>query len=278
MLSRGLRHASTRVASGGRPPVALVVGAGDATGSAIARRFAHEGLAVAVVRRPQGKEALEQLAASIRADGGHAKAYPVDARQEKAVEDLVDAVEADLGPIEVLIHNIGANVRFKLADTSARVFYKVWEMATFSAFLTSRAVSVRMQARGRGTVILTGATASMRGSPGFCAFSSAMMGKRALAQAMATELGPQGVHVVHCVVDGPIETAFVRGIMGDSAFEAHAQDEKLLRPDAIAETYVQLWKQPRCAWTHEIDLRPYAEPLWWSGGGAVAGAPPSAKL
>lgn len=233
----------------------LVIGAGDATGGAIARRFAHEGLVACVVRR-QG-ERLTPLVDSITAAGGKAVAFGADARDEEQVTALVERIEREIGPIEVAIFNIGANVRFPLAETTARVFRKVWEMACFAGFLTGRAVAGPMQARGRGTILFTGATASLRGGSGFAAFAAAKFGLRALAQSMARELGPEGIHVAHIVVDGAIDTAWI----AENFPERHALKGRdgILDPEHIAETYWQIHRQPRSAWTHELDLRPWIE-------------------
>jgi NAD(P)-dependent dehydrogenase (short-subunit alcohol dehydrogenase family) len=187
---------------------ALIVGAGDATGGAIARRFAREGFTACVTRRNVDK--LAPLMARIEADGGKARAFGSDARKEEAMVALVDTIEREVGPVEVAVFNIGANVRFPIRETTARVYFKVWEMACFAGFLMGREVARVMVPRGRGTILFTGATASMRGSIGFAAFSGAKHGLRALAQSMARELGPQGVHVAHVVIDGAIDTEFIR--------------------------------------------------------------------
>jgi NAD(P)-dependent dehydrogenase (short-subunit alcohol dehydrogenase family) len=236
---------------------ALVVGAGDATGGAIARAFAREGLTACVNRRARNADQLEALAQSIRDEGYRACAYPGDARIEVEVANMVEAIERDIGPIDVAVFNIGANVRFNVTDTSAQVYRKVWEMATFAGFLMGREVAKRMVERQAGTIIFTGATASVRGGAGFSAFSGAKAALRMLAQSMARELGPQNIHVAHSIIDGGIDTDFIRSIRPDFA-EAKAQD-LVLSPDAIAEQYVMLHNQHRSAWTHELDLRPWGE-------------------
>jgi NAD(P)-dependent dehydrogenase (short-subunit alcohol dehydrogenase family) len=233
----------------------IVVGAGDALGGAIARRFAREGYAAVIVRRHADQ--LEQLVAAIRADGGEAHPFGVDARQEDQIVALFDRVEAEIAPVEVCIFNIGANVRFPIADTTARVFTKVWEMACFAGFLTGREAARRMTPRGRGTILFTGATASVRGREGFAAFSAAKHGLRALAQSMARELGPKGVHVAHTIIDGAIDTAWI----AENFPERYAMkaEDGILNPAHIADAYWSLHAQPRDAWTHELDLRPWME-------------------
>ncbi|MFA5121808.1 SDR family oxidoreductase [Zavarzinia sp.] len=236
-------------------PVALVIGAGDALGGAIARRFAREGFAACVVRRNADK--LEPLVEEIRAAGGTAHAFGVDARREEAVTPLFSHIEGAIGPVEVMVFNIGANVRYLVTETTARVYYKVWEMACFAGFLTGREAARVMAARGRGTIIFTGATASVRGRAGFSAFSGAKHALRALAQSMARELGPQGIHVAHTIIDGAIDTAFIRDNFPD-LYATRAQDG-ILNPDHIADAYWSLHSQKRDAWTHELDLRPWSE-------------------
>ena len=236
---------------------ALIIGAGDATGGAIARAFAREGYVACVNRRPRNGEQLEALASDIRSEGHQAMAFPADARDEDAMIALVNSVEQGVGPIEVAVFNVGANVRFAVTDTSAQVYRKVWEMACFAGFLMGREVAKAMVARGHGTIIFTGATASLRGGAGFSAFSGAKAALRMLAQSLARELGPQGIHVVHVVIDGGIDTEFVRGLRPD--FDALKARDGVLSPDEIAKNYVTLHNQARSAWTHELDLRPWIE-------------------
>lgn len=237
-------------------PVILVVGAGDALGGAIARRFAREGFIACVVRR--NADALGPLVDAIAAAGGRALPFGVDARIEEAMVELVDHIEAEVGPIAVAVHNIGANVRFPIRETTARVYRKVWEMCAFSAFLLGREAARVMVPRRAGTILFTGATASMRGGAGFAAFAGGKFALRALAQSMARELGPQGIHVAHSIIDGPIETAFIRDQFPD--IYARRTHDGLLAPDAIAEAYWAVHCQPRTAWTQEFDLRPWSEP------------------
>lgn len=239
----------------GQPPVCLVVGAGDSTGAAIARRFAREGLVACVVRRRGDR--LLPLVDEIEAEGGRALAFGVDARDEQKVVDLVEHIERKVGSIEVAVFNVGANVRFSILETTSRVYRKVWEMAAFAGFLTARESAKRMVERGRGTILLTGATASVRGASGYSAFSGAKHALRALAQSMARELGPKNIHVAHVVIDGAIDTEWVRENFPPAV--ALAKVDGLLDPDAIAENYWNLHVQPRTAWTHELDLRPYME-------------------
>jgi hypothetical protein len=236
-----------------------IVGAGDHIGAAIARRFARAGYVVVCGRRNGDK--LAPLAADIAAAGGRCFARTLDARQEAAVAAFMQAAE-DAAPLELAVFNIGANVSFPLLDTSERVFRKVWELACYAGFLTGREAARCMLPRGRGSIFLTGATASLRGGSGYAAFASAKAGLRAVAQSMARELGPQGIHVAHLVIDAGVDTAWVRArIAARGAAAAHRlAPDALVRPDTIAETYWQLHQQPRDGWTHELDMRPFAEP------------------
>jgi NAD(P)-dependent dehydrogenase (short-subunit alcohol dehydrogenase family) len=236
--------------------VALVVGAGDGLGGAIARRFARGGYHVCVARR--SADSLQSLCDDIAAQGGQATGFGVDARNEEAVIGLFDAIETQLGPIEVAVHNIGANVWFPIRETTVRKYTKVWEMACLSGFLVGREAARRMGPRGRGTILFTGATASLRGRAQLAAFAGAKHALRALAQSMARELGPEGIHVAHVVIDGPIDMPWIRDNFPDLVAQRPA--DGLLKPDDIAETYWTLHQQPRSAWTFEIDLRPWVEP------------------
>ncbi|MBG6286252.1 MULTISPECIES: SDR family oxidoreductase [Pseudomonas] len=235
--------------------VVLVIGAGDATGGAIARRFAREGYVACVTRRSADK--LQPLVDAIRAEGGEAHGFASDARKEEAVIELVETIERDIGPIEAFVFNIGANVPCSILEETARKYFKIWEMACFSGFLTGREVAKRMVKRQRGTILFTGATAGLRGASGFAAFAGAKHGIRALAQSMARELGPMGLHVGHVVVDGAIDTEFIR----ENFPQKYAQKDQdgILDPEHIADSYWYLHSQPRDAWTFELDLRPWIE-------------------
>lgn len=234
---------------------AVIMGAGDALGGAIARRFAREGL-VAVPSRRKIKP-LGELVAEIEESGGRAEGIPCDAREEGDVVTLFDRIEDEIGPVEVCVFNTGAQHRGSILDMTARIYRQVWESAAFSGFLVGREAARRMVPRGRGTIIFTGATASVRGNPNFAAFAGAKHALRALAQSMARELGPQGVHVGHIVIDGMIDSNAVREKYPD---EANALPEDgMLDPEHIAEAYWAMHAQPRDTWTFETDIRPYAE-------------------
>ena len=226
-----------------------IIGAGDYIGAAIARRFAREGYLVHLGRR--SGEKLVPLMAEIEAAGGRCTGRSLDARKEDDVIAFISEAEA-AAPLEAVIFNVGANVNVPILETTERVFRKVWELACHAGFLTGREAARAMLPRGKGSIFFTGATASMRGGKGYAAFASAKFGLRAVAQSMARELGPQGLHVAHLVIDSGVDTEWVRARTKDPA-------RVLMNPASIAEVYWQLHNQPRDAWTHEMDLRPEGE-------------------
>ena len=232
----------------------IIIGAGPGLGSSLARKFAKEGHHVFAVRRERHSKELNSLCDEIKESGGSATAIPSDAREEEQVISLFSKV-AKSGPIDCVIFNIGANVFFPIEETTSRVFRKIWEMGTFAGFLVGREAAKHM--KDKGTIIFTGATASMRGGSGFAAFSSAKFGLRAVAQSLARELGPKGIHVAHTVIDGAIDHPWIKENFPDR-YKLKEVDG-ILNPDDIAEAYYNLHLQEKTAWTHELDLRPYME-------------------
>ena len=239
----------------GQKGVALVIGAGDATGGEIAKRFARGGYIACMTRRNANK--LQPLIDEIETMGGTAYGFASDARKEEQVIELIEQIENSIGPIEVMVFNIGANVPCSILEETARKYFKIWEMACFSAFLVGREVAKRMVLREQGSIIFTGATAGVRGAANFAAFAGAKHALRALAQSMARELGPKNIHVAHVVVDGAIDTDFIETTFPE-LYALKSQDG-ILNPAHIAENYWHLAHQPRDAWTHELDLRPWIE-------------------
>jgi NAD(P)-dependent dehydrogenase (short-subunit alcohol dehydrogenase family) len=242
-----------------RNATAAVIGAGDFIGGAIAKRFASEGFTVFTGRR--NGEKLAPLLTEIEAAGRRAIGRSLDARQEEDVTAFLQEAEKE-APLEVCIFNIGANVNFPLLETTERVFRKVWEMACYSGFLAGREAARLMLPRGRGAIFFTGATASLRGGSGYAAFAAAKFGLRAVAQSAARELGPKNIHVAHLVIDSGVDTAWVRERIrereGDEGLK-NLDPNRLMRPEAVAETYWQLYQQPRDAWTYEMEIRPFGE-------------------
>jgi len=238
--------------------VALLVGAGDAIGAAVARRFAAGGYRVCVARRDA--ERSRSVVQEIVASGGVVRAVGTDLRNEEAVQTLFSQVESELGPIEVCLFNAGANVKAPLIETTARLFYKAWELACYGGFLTGREAARYMVPRGRGTILFTGATASVRGGSGFAAFAAAKFGLRAVAQSMARELAPKNIHVAHLIIDGAIDSeAIHRRLSAGTRTMPDRPPDSLIQTRSVAETYWALHNQARDGWTHELDLRPYIE-------------------
>ena len=236
---------------------AIIIGAGVSTGSAITRKFAEMGYHVCPVRRERNFSELEKLANGIKEAGYSATPFGVDARDEDAIAKLFKEVEENIAPIDVVVFNPGANVFFPIEETTARVYNKVWEMAAFAGFLTGREATKYMKKRGHGSIFFTGATASIRGGAGFSAFSGAKFALRSLSQSMARELGPQGIHVAHFIIDGAIDTPFIKENFPDTY--ALKEKDGILQPKEIAEAYWNIHVQHPSAWTQEMDLRPYME-------------------
>jgi NAD(P)-dependent dehydrogenase (short-subunit alcohol dehydrogenase family) len=237
------------------PGIAVVAGAGPGLGAGIARRFAAAGLNVALIARKEDR--LRELAEEIAAAGGQAFPAPADVRDEAAVADLFAAIEAEHGPIEAVAFNAGAQYRAPLLDTSPEMFEKVWRLGCYAGFIVGRESARVMAPRGRGSVLFTGATAAQRGGAEFAAFAASKFGLRALAQSMAREFGPQGLHVARIVVDGLSDTATIRARFPDVV--AKMPTDGMLSPDDIGQVYVDLHRQRRSAWSFEVDLRPWTE-------------------
>jgi NAD(P)-dependent dehydrogenase (short-subunit alcohol dehydrogenase family) len=239
--------------------VAILVGAGDAIGAAVAHRFATGGYTVCICRRDAAKS--EALVDELRAAGHGVHAFSVDARQEAEVQDLFNRVEKEIGPIEVCLFNAGSNVNKPLLDTTEKLFFKAWELACYAGFLVGREAARVMTPRGRGTILFTGATASLRGGKGFAAFAAAKFGLRAVAQAMARELGPKNIHVVHLIIDAAVDSEAIHArLKAASGIEARdIAPDTLTKTSSVAEAYWFVHQQAKDGWTHELDLRPAVE-------------------
>lgn len=254
-----------------RKPVFLVIGAGAGIGGHAAQRFAAGGYHAVLARRSD-EEGLQRLVDAIGDSGGEASGRLLDASLPDTIEDLVEDVERSIGPIEVALFNLGAQIGNRaLADTTDRMFELGWRLATYAPFRLARALMPRMAERakngGRGTLIVTSATAAVRGNAGQHSHAAAMGGRRMLCQTLNAEFAPQGVHVAHVIIDGPVDAPDTLGkMLGDKfgAFKAHKGEDGLLDPAAVADTYWHLAHQPRSAWTHELDLRPWTDTPWWN--------------
>lgn len=239
--------------------VALLVGAGDAIGAAVARRFARGGFTVCIVRRDTAKSAA--LMDEMKQEGAQVHAFSVDIRNEEAVQALFENVEQTVGPIEVCLFNAGSNVNKPLLETSQKLFFRAWELACCAGFMVGREAAKHMLKRGRGTMLFTGATASLRGGSGYAAFAAAKFGLRAVAQAMARELGPKNIHVGHLIIDAGVDSPEIhRRLQVLKGIDASTlAPNSLVKTDSVAEMYWYLHHQHPDAWTHEVDLRPAGE-------------------
>jgi hypothetical protein len=238
--------------------VALLVGAGDAIGAAVARRFARGGYKVCVARREAAKS--QGLLDEAKASGLDIRAFSVDARNEAEVQGLFARVEAEVGPVEVCLFNAGSNVNKPLLETTEKLFFKAWELACYAGFLVGREAARHMVPRARGSILFTGATASIRGGHGFAAFAAAKFGLRAVAQSMARELGPKNIHVVHLLIDAGVDSEAIHQRMRARGIEAKdIAADSLTKTESIAEAYWFAHRQARDGWTHELDLRPSVE-------------------
>jgi NAD(P)-dependent dehydrogenase (short-subunit alcohol dehydrogenase family) len=251
-------------------PVCLVMGAGAGIGGTVGRRFANEGYHAVLCRRSD-KEGLDRLVDAIRGDGGSATGFLVNAIEPNAIEACVAAVEKDIGPIEVVVFNLGAQIGDRaLKDTTAKAFETGWRLATFGLFRLAQVVCPFMETRGKGTILVTSSTASVRGNRGQHSHAAAMGGRRMLCQTLNAEFGPKGIHVVHIIVDGAVDAPDTLGkMMGPERFqkmrEARGKEhDGLILPANVAETYVHLARQHRSTWTHEIDIRSFSDRAWWN--------------
>lgn len=250
-------------------PVCLVIGAGAGIGGTVGKKFAMEGYHAVLCRRSD-EAGLQKLVGDIQAEGGDATGFLLDATQEDVIESRIAQVEEDIGPIEVVVFNLGAQIGNRaLADTSYKMFELGWRMATFALFRVAKELAPRMEARGSGTFLVTSATAAMRGNAGQHSHAAAMGGRRMLCQALNAEFAPKNIHVAHILIDGAVDAPDTLGKMvGEEAFAklraTRGAEDGLLLPEHMAETYYHLAHQHRSAWTHELDLRAYSDLAWWN--------------
>lgn len=254
-------------------PVCLVIGAGAGIGGTVAKRFAREGYHACLVRRSD-KEGLDRLAGEITAAGGSANGYIINTVEEGSIEKLVEQVEKEIGPIEVAIFNLGAQIGDRaLADTTLKMFEMGWRLATFGLFRLASVLFPYMEARGRGTLLVTSATAAMRGNAGQHSHAAAMGGRRMLCQTLNAQFASKGIHVAHIIIDGQVDAPDTIGkMLGPQRFQElrerkGLEKDGLLLPAEVADTYYHLAHQHRSAWTHELDLRPHSDLAWWNHAG-----------
>ena len=250
--------------------VCLVLGAGAGIGGNVGKKFAAEGFHAALCRRSD-KEGLTRLVSDIKANGGSASGHMLNAVEENAIEDCVANIEGGIGPVEVVLYNLGAQIGTRsLEETPYKTFELGWRMATFGLFRLASAVCPLMEKRGRGTILVTSATASVRGNAGQHSHAAAMGGRRMLCQTLNAEYAPKGIHIAHILVDGAVDAPDTLGkLLGPDAFQTlrkarGLEKDGLLLPQKMAETYFHIAQQHRSAWTHELDLRSFSDLAWWN--------------
>ena len=251
-------------------PVCLVMGAGAGIGGNVGKRFAKGGYHAVLCRRSDA-QGLERLVQEIEAVGGAASGFLLNAADANSIEERVAAVEKDIGPIEVVVFNLGAQIGDRaLADTSYKAFEMGWRLATFALFRLASAVLPRMEARGHGTLIVTSATAAVRGNAGQHSHAAAMGGRRMLCQTLNAEFAPKGIHVAHVLIDGAVDAPDTLGkMLGAERFQQlretrGLEHDGLILPEKVAETYFHIAGQHRSTWTHQIDLRAFSDRPWWN--------------
>ena len=251
-------------------PVCLVIGAGAGIGGTVGKRFAREGYHAVLCRRTD-QDGLDKLVSGIEAEGGSASGFLMNAIDPEAIEERVAAVEADIGPIDVTVFNLGAQIGNRaLTDTSYKAFERGWRMACFGLFRLARCVVPYMEDRGRGTILVTSATAAVRGNAGQHSHAAAMGGRRMLCQTLNAELSPKGIHVAHIIVDGAVDAPDTLGkMLGPERFQQlretkGSEHDGLMLPDKMADTYFHIAQQHRAVWTHELDMRSFSDLPWWN--------------
>ena len=250
--------------------VCLVIGAGAGIGGNVGKRFAQEGYHAVLCRRTD-QDGLNGLVESIESDGGSASGYLLNAIEPDSIEERVAAVEADIGPIEVVVFNLGAQIGDRaLKDTSYKAFEMGWRLATFSLFRVASAVCPLMEERGHGSILVTSATAAVRGNRGQHSHAAAMGGRRMLCQTLNAEFGPKGIHIAHILIDGAVDAPDTLGkMLGPEGFQKlretrGMEHDGLMLPARIADTYFHIAQQHRSTWTHEIDMRSFSDMPWWN--------------
>ncbi|MDD9891051.1 MAG: SDR family NAD(P)-dependent oxidoreductase [Gammaproteobacteria bacterium] len=251
-------------------PVCLVMGAGAGIGGTVGKRFAKEGYHAVLCRRSD-EAGLQKLVGEIQDAGGEATGFLLNAVKEDSLEEKVAQVEKEIGPIEVVIFNLGAQVGNRsLEETTYKVFELGWRMATFALFRIASAVCPLMEERGKGTILVTSSTAAVRGNKGQHSHAAAMGGRRMLCQSLNAQYASKGIHIAHIVIDGSVDAPDTLGkMLGEEKFQQLRESkgmghDGLMLPEKIADTYYHLHKQHRSVWTHELDLRSFSDLAWWN--------------
>ena len=251
-------------------PVCLVLGAGAGIGGTVATRFAQEGYHSCLCRRSDQK-GLDKLVGNIESEGGSASGYLLNAIEDNVIEDLITSIESEIGPIEVFVYNLGAQTGMKLLqETTHKEFEWGWRMANFGLFRAAKVICPLMEDRGKGTILVTSATAAMRGNKTQHSHASAMGGRRMLCQSLNAEFSSKGIHIAHIVIDGAVDAPDTLGkMLGPEMYKQlretrGMEHDGLLLPERIADTYLHLAQQHRSSWTHEIDMRAFSDQAWWN--------------
>ena len=251
-------------------PVCMVIGAGAGIGGNVGKRFAREGYHAVLCRRTD-QEGLDRLVRDIEAEGGSASGFLLNAVAPDTIEERIAAVEAEIGPIEVLVFNLGAQIGTRaLGDTTYKAFEMGWRLATFGLFRAASSVCPHMVERGKGTILVTSATAAVRGNAGQHSHAAAMAGRRMLCQTLNAELSSKGIHVAHILIDGSVDAPDTLGkMLGPDGFKElretrGMEHDGLILPERVADTYYHVAHQHRSAWTHELDLRSFSDLAWWN--------------
>ncbi len=250
--------------------VCLVLGAGAGIGGSVGKKFAKEGYHAALCRRSD-EQGLNTLVSAIEAEGGTASGHLLNAVKDDAIEEVIAEIENDIGPVEVVLFNLGAQIGNRsLEDTELKTFTLGWQMATFALFRTAKVLIPKMLERGGGTFLVTSATAAVRGNAGQHSHAAAMGGRRMLCQSLNAEYASKGIHVAHILIDGAVDAPDTLGkMLGADLFQKLREtrggdNDGLLLPEKIAETYYHVAQQHRSAWTHEIDIRAFSDRPWWN--------------
>ena len=251
-------------------PVCLVIGAGAGIGATVGKRFAKEGYHSVLCRRSD-VDGLNKSVAAIESEGGSATGYIVNAVDPDTIEEHIGHIEKNIGPIEVAVYNLGAQIGNRsLEETSYKAFELGWRLGTLGVFRLASSVCPLMVERGKGTLLVTSATAAVRGNAGQHSHAAAMGGRRMLCQTLNAELSPKGIHVAHIVVDGAVDAPDTLGkMLGPEKFQEMRETrgnehDGLMLPTRIADTYFHLAQQHRSVWTHEVDMRSFSDLPWWN--------------
>ena len=248
--------------------VCLVIGAGAGIGGTVAKKFAANGYHAFLARRTD-EDGLNKLISDIEKSGGKASGSLLNVIEENSIEDLVNKIESEIGPIDTVIYNIGAQIGDRaLAETSYKAFEMGWRMATFGLFRLAQVITPKMKERQTGNIIVTSATSAVRGNGGQHSHAAAMGGRRMLCQSLNAEFSKDGIHVAHVIIDGAVDAPDTLGkMLGPELFEQFKEQKGkngMILPEEVAETYLFIAKQKKSTWTHEIDIRAFSDQAWWN--------------